>query len=273
MMARHFDPQQQQYCQIESNLGLTDPPFWVAAWIFPESLADQTIWFLGDNSADGEFRSLSVRQSGTVWIRDWTLLHGAAWAETAQVVQLLGWHHVMGIWAATNDRRVYLNGAEASNTDQVPVGPLNRACVGRMGDLTPSEYFSGRIAEVVVGTGVPSAAQVAALAGGLDPRLVIPSNWLVAWWRFLADDADLLGRYPLAALNSPGWADHVPLVQWHGPHLGLRPAAPPGGTLPPYRVATGQSWALAAAAGGLFGCGTATGSLFVPGKQAGAIHG
>lgn len=272
-MSRHFDPQQQQYCQIEGHLGIAGPPFWVAAWVWPETLAAQTIWFLGDKSVDGEFHALGLRQPGTVWVRDWTLLHGAAWAETAQAVELHCWQHVMGVWAAANDRRAYLNGAAAQSLDLVPVGPVDRTCVGRMGDWTPSEYFSGRIAEVVVGAGVPSAAQVAALARGFDPRLVIPRSLLIAWWRFLADDADWFGQYPLAAHNNPNWADHVPLVQWHGPHCVLGPAAAGGAALPPYRAAKAQVWVSGAAQGEVYHAGAAAGGLFVSGKREGKTHG
>ncbi len=261
-MARSFDSALSQYCQVDSNLAVTGPPFWISAWVFPVAHADQAVCFLGDKDAAEEHHMLFIVQGGRVQARTISTGSGYAFAETVTTVTLSAWQHVMGVWAAHDDRRVYLGGTPWANDTFRSATGLDRTSVGRAGDSTPEGYFAGRIAELAVGTGTPSDSQVAALAGGFDPRLVFPRSSLRAFWPFLGGDEDLLGEHSLTAYNSPSWAEHPPLIHACRPRavvLGASSFA----VGPAHFTAAGRVWHTGATAG----------QVYVTGQVAGQIHG
>jgi len=261
-MARQLDDAQSQYCEVDDPVGITGPPFWISAWIYPDAAVTQTICFLGNKDTAADCHQLSVLSSGGVRACSATTTDGFACAETLGTVTWNKWHHVMGLWVADNQRRVYLNGMPRVNYTARSVSGLDRTSIGRSGYSTPDGYFSGRIAEVAVGTGIPTDPQVASLAKAFDPRLVFARSSLKALWRFLDDDEDLLGQYHLTAYNTPSWAEHPPLIypsRWRAAVLrASSPERPPS-----YRAAAGQVWHPGATAG----------QLYVTGQLAGQIHG
>ncbi len=270
-MARLFDDAQFDYCETDDNLSVTGPPFWISAWIYPDAAVDQTIWFLGDKDALSEYHALKVAQNRRVLAVSSNNPFGAASAETVAIVTLNVWQHVMAVWAAEDHRRVYLNGAGWSNYAARSVTGLDRTSVGRHGDSTPDCYFSGRIAETAVGTGTPTDTQVAAIAAGFDPRLVLPRVSMRAVWRFLQDDHDLFGDYDLTPYNNPSWAEHPPIICPRRPQVTVRGALGPFAE-PPYRAVAGQAWHTGAAAGLAYVTGQHAGQTYTSGQTAGRIH-
>jgi len=98
------------------------------------------------------------------------------------------WHHLCGVFAASDDRTAYLDGGN-KGTDATDLSPdyVDLTAIGAFKDNTPGEYCSGRIAEAAIWNVALTDAEVAILADGFSPLLVRPAS-LVAYW-------PLIGRY------------------------------------------------------------------------------
>lgn len=76
------------------------------------------------------------------------------------------WHHLTGVFAASNDRRLYLDGVlAATHTANVTYSAnVDRATIGCLGDNTPGDYFKGTLDEVSVYGRELNTTEITALA-------------------------------------------------------------------------------------------------------------
>lgn len=229
MMARLFDDAQVQYCEIDDNLGITGPPFWVSAWAYKDDDATTLpVLWIGDKDTAEDWYVVAYAFDETSSAYVQSAGEGAVRAKSGTSGSNNKWHHVFGAFTAANHRMAYLDGGGRGDDSWIrtPSG-LNRTCVGRWADSTPANYASGRVAQAAIGTGIPTDAQIAALANGFDPRLVLPRSSIKAIWPLLADDRDTFGNYDLTPYNSPSWADHPPLIHPSRPQV-VEPAESAG---------------------------------------------
>lgn len=97
------------------------------------------------------------------------------------------WYFVAGVWAASNDRKIYLNDAAAvQNTDNETVPNIDRLRIGVTADSTPYGYYDGQIDECRITNDARSAAEVKAdYHSGNDGLLTYgaeetsPSGWII----------------------------------------------------------------------------------------------
>ena len=220
-MAREFESTQARYCSVDSNLGITGPPFWISAWIYKTHEANFSNVWLGDKDAHWNCYMLTfdADERANVYVCENVGTGVRIWTSTSGSIN--AWHHLCGVFAAADDHRVYLDGG-GKNTSSTSISPsgMDRTTVGRLDGTSPGSYTTGSWAEVAFGTGTPTDDEGAALAAGFDPRLVFPRSSIKALWRFLGDDNDLLGNYDLTPYNSPTWSDHLALIY---------PSSPGGG--------------------------------------------
>lgn len=177
------------------------------------------------------------------------------------------WSHACAVFAASNERRVYLDGG-SQGTDR---GNAAWEACDRITALDTPFYtaplLGGAIAEAAVWLAALGEAEIAALAGGACPPRIRP-NSLIAYWPLGGHFGPRLvdrwkQRRDLALSGSVSWIEH-PRV-WYG--QGVRVAGPgrPAGPCarPPHRVAAGRLWHT----------GAAVGQVFVSTQTAGQIHG
>jgi hypothetical protein len=57
------------------------------------------------------------------------------------------WHYVVGVWASSSDRKIYIDGVLKGDNSAVTISlpSMNRTSVGRYGDSTPSSYAFAHI--------------------------------------------------------------------------------------------------------------------------------
>jgi len=224
-MARAFDPAREQYCSVESNLGITGPPFWISAWVYKNAPTPEAVVWLGDNSETKVCYMLwlDTSQKAVAVVQESRYVGEGVWSTTSGSINT--WHHLCAVFAATNDRRIYLD-AGGKNTSARDLSPkdLNRTTIGREDGASPGSYTNGSWAEVAFGTGAPTDDEVAALAAGFDPRLVFPRSRIRAFWPPLRDDKALCGNYTLTPYHAPDWSDHLSV---------FRPVRPGGGNVAP----------------------------------------
>jgi len=234
-MARLFDDAASQYLEYGGAV-VTDYPFSVAIWFYSDSTAKQTLFWVGDKDAPDNYfeMQLSGETSGTVA----ATARGndiEQHANTSSTYSTNTWHHTAAVFTDATDRAAFLDGGNkgTDNVDTTPSG-LDRSTIGRSADSTPSDYMSGRIAEVGVWNVALTDAEVAILARGYSPLFVRPQN-LVAYWPLIRDeDQDRVGGYDMTAYNTPTIAAH-PRVLYPAPPMAIAaPVAAPAIRIPRY---------------------------------------
>lgn len=87
------------------------------------------------------------------------------------------WQHFCGVSSASNDRIMYLDGANSgTNTTSVTPTLLDATDIGRLNRATPTNFCNGSIAEAAIWSAALNASEVASLAKGVSPRLVRPQS-------------------------------------------------------------------------------------------------
>lgn len=156
--------------------------------------------------------------------------YGSGWAvaESTSGVSVDTWHHVLAVFADSNDRRVYIDGGSkgTSVTSQATsnAGWFNVGC--RFGSGTPSSFFSGRIADVAIWHSALSDANAVSLAAGTLPTAVDSGNLDEYWW--LRDDSfSAIGSVDLTAVGDPTFdgTDH-PVSHVAVPEKPINPTPP-----------------------------------------------
>jgi hypothetical protein len=143
-----------------------------------------------------------------------------AWgyAETSVGIVANTWYWVCGVWAAVDDRRVYLSGGNKGTdaTSITPVG-IDYTAIGALVRAAVAVPMSGAIALPSVWKCILTDQEVAALYRGVPPWTIQPWAFVALWpLRFNRTwDRDIAGRggYHMTPVNGPTWADDPPVVR------------------------------------------------------------
>lgn len=227
-MARLFDDGSAQYLERTASVPITGVPFTVAGWFNSDTNAQvQTLLNINNSSSTTYYHWLMLYNTNYLraYSRDSS---GSANAETTGTWNAGTWYHACGVWAATDDRRVFLNGgSKGTNTTARDPGTLNRLRVGSTFMSSPNEnYFSGAIAELAAWNVALTDAEAAMVGLGVCPLEIRP-NSLVAYWPLIRADRDRVGGYDLTPVNSPTVETHPSRIKpwWLRPTL-IRVAIP-----------------------------------------------
>lgn len=228
-MARSFDVGSSQYLEIDQAV-VPNEPFTMAAWAYALDIDNHfSILFLGDKDSGSDYHVLRMR-GGTVGdpIGACTNDGAAVWANTSSGFSANTWHHVAGVWSATNSRAAFLDGgSKGTNNTPKTVDGEDRVSIGRTGDSTPLYYHDGYVAEAAFWNVALTDAEIAILAAGFSPLFVRPQN-LAAYYPLIRDeDQDRVGGYDLTAYNGPSIAAHPPII-YPAPHHIAHVTAPAG---------------------------------------------
>lgn len=223
-MARLFDDVQNEYLRIASSLGIVYP-FSVSFWVFPDEAptdANHGVFWVGLSTSGERFHIVNlIGNEGAIDIRtrDTTF----AIATTTNTYNMNQWNHVFGVWAASNNRLVMLNGDLANKgvnlvDDETPLS-LNRTTIGRSDDSSPRRQMSGSVAWMAVWNVALAEAEGVSLANGAHPNQIRPEE-RNAFWPLGGLDTeesdggnaiDIWGGNTLTAFSDavgPGVSDH-----------------------------------------------------------------
>jgi hypothetical protein len=226
-LARAFDDAQSQYLIYNSAI-LTAAPFSFACWVYCDDVVNQqTAFWLGDKDAATSYWALFLRgnQVGdpvTFNVRQ----GGQTLIDTTSGYSANTWHHIACVETASNDHAVFIDGGSKS-TDNTNLAPANAdvTALARENDSSPAKYLSGSLAEAGLWNVGLTDAEVAELAAGFSPPFVRPQG-LVAYWRLIRDDKDVVGGYDLTANGGVTTVAHPPKIFVPAPlFLTVPPAA------------------------------------------------
>ncbi|NIP55018.1 MAG: hypothetical protein GWN00_14850, partial [Aliifodinibius sp.] len=168
---------------------------------------------IGDKDVDTDYFRMGVNVSG-MQIRMRTADSGGGTnIDTTTTYSTNTWTFAAVVQRTSTDRDVYINTSSPVNdtTDITPAG-ADRISIGREGDSTPGDSWSGNIAHAAVWSTDLSDDEIRSLAQGFSPLFVDPVN-LVAYYPLLRTDKDWVGGYDLTAYNTPSWGTtHPPVI-------------------------------------------------------------
>lgn len=230
-MARLFDNAQTEYLTRGDLCGISDYPFSFACWFYSD---DHTNWQVpmafGETTVGVDYHYLGLGDSGNAEIRISSMTGGSsATAKSTADYSINTWHHACGVFAAAQDRRVYLDGGN-KGTDVVnnrPFGDVTDTAIGAIVYNDPEDQvflMSGRVAEPGIWNVALTDAEALLLSKGYSPLFVRPQN-LVVYWSLVRDDNDRVGRYNMTAYNTPTWAAHSRIIYPATPMIITAPAA------------------------------------------------
>lgn len=144
-------------------------------------------------------------------------------AITSTSISANTWMELCGVYASATSYTAYLNGGGAvtGTTSRVPVG-LNQTSVGDLDQATETQPCGPAgtcdLAWPTIWNVALSAADIAELATGVDPRMVHPEA-IVAFWPLdgLSPEPNVVSASTLAVQGSLSASNDPPLFRLHSP--------------------------------------------------------
>src|SRR3990167_2308485 len=213
-MSRLFDDASSQYLEHGAAV-LTGVPITMACWFYSDTITvSQDLMSIGDTSVENQYFVLRARgaSAGDPIVADTTSSAASDDCSTTTGYSTNTWHHACAVYAAINDRRVFLDGgSKATNATSITPAGLAQTRIGTVAKLTGAFFMSGRIAEAAIWNAAFDDSEVALLSKGLSP-LLMRHQPLPAYWPLFGNDSPELDRwknkFDVTLINGPTKAEH-----------------------------------------------------------------
>lgn len=218
-MSRNFSGTSQSLRVAQAVVATT--PLTIACFINPDGTAGRFsgVISIADTTGGADYQLLAINKSDHptnpnypfVWTR-----HNADSKSAHSNFTLTAgtWYHIAGVFAADNDRKIYVDGDEkaSDNGVSVPAG-LDTTAIADLYHNLPNNYeFDGRIAEAAIWNAALSDDELVALAKGYSPLFIRPQNLVFYVPLIRNNDEDIIGGLSLTAEGAPGIATHSRVI-------------------------------------------------------------
>jgi hypothetical protein len=187
-MACEFDDLNSDYLVREEAV-VTDYPFTMACAFYCDDITVAPVLMaVLDRDSDTRSCLLQLINDGGNY-EVWARTANGTWcqAQTTTTFILSTWNHACGVFAAANDRRVFLNGGgKGTDSTSRTTSGYDRTCIGALMRASSGNYMSGYIAEAAIWNAALTDEEVAVLAEFVSPLSVRPQN-LIAYWPLVRD--------------------------------------------------------------------------------------
>jgi len=223
-MARDFNGTDQFLGRTGAVAGVE--PLTMAGWFScDQNTAIQGIVSQGRNSTSSGWLGLWVRgdlAGKNVSAGKQQNTSGAAHSLSLTAYTVGQWHHVAGVYPATNSRTVYLDGV-AGNTETTNLASASagRTAIGALYKNVGSNFFDGRVAEVGIWNVALTAVEITALSRGVSPRRIRPESLVGYWpvWGLSSPEPAFMSgalNMTLFGATEPAQANHPPVTMSFG---------------------------------------------------------
>lgn len=236
-MARLFDNASSQYLENTASAPVTAEPMTFSAWIYPdETDAFQSVVQIQDKDASRRHTMFAFNATAYAFSNG----TGGTAQSTVDALTLNAWNHIGAVFTASNSRTAWANGSSGTtNTTSITVANLDSISVGRAGHSSPSDYMSGRIAEVAIWNAALNSNEMIALSRGVSPLYIRRANLVEYWplWGLDSPELSAIGSSRSLTLGgSPTRANHAPVALFSRRRHSMidvaeAPTGPPVGTL------------------------------------------
>ena len=204
-MARLFNDAA-SHSLLYSGAVVSAAPCTFASWMRTNDLGvSQTIVSVGDSSKTNNYKRLSWSQGQNAIIAQ-EAAGGSVFAATTAAATANTWHHAVAAFDSSSPYQIaWLDGGNkgTSTSDKTPSG-IDQTGIGAWARGSPTQYFSGDLAEAAIWNVVLTDAEVAMLALGLCPLFVRPAN-LVGYWPIIgrySPEIDLVGGFDMTVTGA-----------------------------------------------------------------------
>lgn len=119
------------------------------------------------------------------------------------------WHHALGVWNASNDRRAYLDGGnKGTNSENISPASVRYIHIGSVYFSSVLYYHDGQISESAIWNVALTDKDAMSLATGVSPLAIRPESILFYWPLIRNNTRDIINGLPLTAYNSPAIVRH-----------------------------------------------------------------
>ena len=233
-MAREFTASSSEYLEVSSS-PVTAWPITFGCFWRPANITTQSEYFyIGEGAASATWIALGSRSDGSDFrarYRWATSEHFYVWGG---ILTANTWHHTVARISANDDHDIFTDGSKVDGSLNKTVPPnLDTITFGRLGDLSPSNYADGAVAEAFIYNVALTDDEIAALSAGYSPLFIRPQS-LQAYWPLIRDgDKDRLGGYDLTAFNTPTILEQPPVIYPAQVYAGFAVAGePPTNAMP-----------------------------------------
>ena len=160
-----FNDANNQYSNTNSA-AVADYPLTLACWFNADDAAlNLALMWIGDKDVAEKYCGL--RAEGAVAgdpVRAYSRNTSAVYADSTTGFTTNKWHLATGVFASSASRIAYIDGGSpGSNTSSQAALNWDRTAIGYFGDLTPTNYFSGKISVAYIWNRALTATEVARL--------------------------------------------------------------------------------------------------------------
>lgn len=178
-MARDFSGSG-QYLTIDSGLGLTaNESFWISAWVWVDTLAAaHGIVGSGVSGTATNRRFLAVQVTNGLVQASATATAITSTASSPTGLTANTWYNIVGEWGSSTSRAAsHSGGTRGTSSDSTfLLAAPDRTRIAAYQAGTVANPLNGRIAYPAIWRGVPTDSDRSALASGLHPMFVQPTN-------------------------------------------------------------------------------------------------
>lgn len=211
-MSKLFFSSASEYLSIASAV-VTTTPFTMACWYYSYDIGFADDLVLMDLHASGSSRFANCYQmaisgfSGTPF-GVVLLVNATSDAASTAVQTPFRWQHAAGVFAASSDRRAFLNGGfkGVGTGDDAPAG-INTTTIGRVSGSAPAAYMWGRIAHAAIWNVALEDAEVSMLAQGVLPIQIRVENLKAYWPLTYGAPVEWRNRFNLTATGTRAASD------------------------------------------------------------------
>lgn len=224
-MARQFTGSSSQFAEYAGAVA-SGAPVTLSVWFYMATSISGCPLSIGNNGATNNYFALETQGTGFGCVA-WTGGGGGAAGSTTSTHPATNvWNHLCGVFATATLRAAYLNGGgKATNSSsRTPTG-LNVTTLGRRSDPTPTQYFTGRIADAAIWSDALTDTEVAAIANGVSPLRIRPAS-LVGYWPIRGIDSperDWTANNQQMTLTGTALANHAPVQPYSARFWGSAP--------------------------------------------------
>jgi hypothetical protein len=205
-MSRICDDSLARYLQWD-NVPISAAPFSISIWgkTIDDTDDYQTMLGIGQSGTDHFWRLRLRPVSGSV---DWTAedSSSAGKASTTAVPNVNEWFHIGAVEAASNSRRILLDGAnEGTNTSDIVPSSVDTTWIGQLDDGSPSDRFRGPLGHFAIWDAALTNAEIRSLAKGASPKQIRIGN-LIRYWPLNGHSPEpsvVGGSSPMTLFGSP----------------------------------------------------------------------
>lgn len=212
-----FDDASSEYLEVDST-PLSGQPLSFSAWFNTNDLTtaeDQALITVADKDVTNHHYTLRYDAPDVGEILKMRTRSNVT-GKNADIAGVTAdeWLHALGTVASDgSDRDLYFNGSTANESTTIVPAGMDRLSIGRMGDSTPGDYWSGLLAEIAIWNIELAQADANVLNAGYSALFVKPQN-LVFYLPMINinDLTDRIGGLTLTAFNTPVSGAHPPII-------------------------------------------------------------